>query len=61
MTAYLNMLLVKEFLMTSDASVKRTFWLTPETDLALRLRAIKENKKFSVIAEEAFRYFRVRR
>ena len=42
--------------MTSE-SVKRTFWLNPETDMALRIRAIKENKKFSVIAEEAFRFF----
>ena len=46
----------KRVLSVSDAR-KRTFWISEELDLALRMKAIKENVRFSDIAEVGLRQY----
>ena len=36
---------------------KRTFWISEEVDVALRMKAVRENVRFSDEAEIAFRQY----
>jgi hypothetical protein len=36
---------------------KRTFWISEETDVALKVRAATDNVRFSDVAEIAFRKY----